>query len=147
MSRPPRHPKESIFANGLGFSVLWVGLLMGILTVATQAWFIGNSHWQTMAFNVLCLTQLGNVMAIRSENQSLFSIGIFSNKPLIGAVLFTMLLQFAITYTPVLQEIFHTEALTLKEFIIVGAVSSLVFFATELEKLIRTHINLKTKNT
>lgn len=145
MSRPPRHPKESIFANGLGYSVLWVGLLMGILTVATQAWFIDTSHWQTMAFNVLCLTQLGNVMAIRSENQSLFSIGIFSNKPLIGAVLLTMLLQLAITYVPFLQAIFHTEALTLKEFIIVGAVSSSVFFATELEKLIRKYINLKTK--
>jgi len=60
----------------------------------------------------------------------------FSNKPLIGAVLLTLALQIAITYVPFLQPIFRTEALTLKEFLLVGAVSSLVFFAVEIEKAI-----------
>jgi Ca2+-transporting ATPase len=138
MLRPPRHPKESIFSNGLGFHVLWVGLLMGAVTIGTQAWAIheGDLHWQTMAFNVLCLSQMGHVLAIRSESQSFFSQGLLSNKPLLGAVLLTLGLQLAITYVPILQPIFRTEALTLKEFIIVGIVSSLVFFAVEIEKAI-----------
>jgi len=138
MQRPPRHPKESIFAMGLGVHVMWVGLLMGALVLATQAWSIheGNAHWQTMVFNVLCLSQMGHVLAIRSESQSFFSMGMFSNKPLIGAVLLTLLLQIAVTYVPFLQPIFRTESLTLNEFLLVGAVSSLVFFAVEMEKAI-----------
>ncbi len=138
MQRPPRHPKESIFAKGLGVHVMWVGLLMGAVTLVTQAWSIheGNSHWQTMAFNVLCLSQMGHVLAIRSESQSFFSMGMFTNKPLIGAVLLTLLLQIAITYVPFLQPIFRTEALTLNEFLLVGAASSIVFFAVEIEKAI-----------
>ena len=138
MQRPPRHPKESIFAKGLGLHVLWVGLLMGALTIGTQAWAIHveDPRWQTMAFNVLCLSQMGHVLAIRSESRSFFSMGVFTNKPLIGAVLLTLGLQLAVTYVPFLQPVFRTEALTLNEFIIVGVVSSLVFFAVELEKAV-----------
>ena len=138
MQRPPRHPKESIFAQGLGVHVMWVGLLIGTLCLATQAWALqnGNTHWQTMVFNVLCLSQMGHVLAIRSESESFFSMGMFSNKPLIGAVLLTLGLQLAVTYVPLLQPIFRTEALTLKEFLLVGAVSSIVFFGVEIEKVI-----------
>lgn len=138
MQRPPRNPKESIFAKGLGVHVMWVGLLMGAVSLGIQAWSIhdGNSHWQTMVFNVLCLSQMGHVLAIRSENQSFFSMGFLSNKPLIGAVLLTLALQLAVTYVPFLQPVFRTEALTLNEFLLVGAVSSLVFFAVEAEKAI-----------
>lgn len=136
MQRPPRHPQESIFAKGLGVHVMWVGLLMGALSLGMQAWSIhdGNSHWQTIVFNTLCLSQMGHVLAIRSESQSFFSIGMFSNKPLVGAVLLTLLLQYVVTYVPFFQPIFRTEALTLNEFILVGAVSSIVFFAVEIEK-------------
>jgi P-type Ca2+ transporter type 2C len=138
MQRPPRHPKESIFAKGLGVHVMWVGFLMGALSLGMQAWSLndGTTHWQTMVFNTLCLSQMGHVLAIRSESQSFFSMGVFSNKPLIGAVLLTLLLQLAVTYVPFLQPIFRTEALTLKEFLLVGAVSSIVFFAVEIEKAV-----------
>ena len=121
--------------------MIWVGMFMAGIALSLQGWAINHGlHWQTIVFNVLCLSQLGHVMAIRSENQSLFSIGIFSNKPLIGAVLLALLLQFAITYIPFLQPIFKTEALTLNEFILVGAASSLVFFAVEIEKVISKKI-------
>lgn len=137
MSRPPRPPQQSVFANGRGLHMIWVGMLMAGVALGLQGWAINHGlHWQTIVFNVLCLSQLGHVMAIRSENQSLFSIGIFSNKPLIGAVLLALLLQIAITYIPFLQAIFKTEALTLNEFFLVGVASSLVFFAVEIEKII-----------
>ncbi len=136
MQRPPRDPKESVFAGGLGIQVLWVGLLLGAVCLLTQAWAIytHNPRWQTMVFNVLCLSQMGQVLAIRSEKQSFFSKGMLQNKPLIGAVLLTLILQVLVTYLPVLQPIFRTEALTLTEFLAVGAVSTVVFFAVEAEK-------------
>jgi Ca2+-transporting ATPase len=137
MNRPPRPPQQSVFANGRGLHMLWVGILMAGIALSLQGWAIRNGlHWQTMVFNFLCLSQLGHVLAIRSEKQSFFGVGFFSNKLLIVAVLITLLLQFVVTFTPFLQPIFQTEALTLNEFILVGAASSLVFFAVEIEKTI-----------
>src|SRR4029079_17193883 len=83
MGRPPRRPDESIFAEGLGFHVVWVGVLMAAVTLLMQALFLANGgHWRTIVFTVLCLSQLGHVLAIRSERQSLFTQGLLSNKPL-----------------------------------------------------------------
>lgn len=146
MKRPPRHPQESVFANGGGLHMIWVGMLMAGITLSLQGWAIRNGmHWQTIVFNVLCLCQMGHVLAIRSEKQSLFSIGIFSNKPLIGAVIIALLLQFVITYAPFFQPIFKTESLTLNEFLLVAAASSLVFFAVEIEKAISRKRRRTTK--
>ena len=78
---------------------------------------------------------------IISDNSSLFS-----NKPLLGAVLLTFILQFVATYTPTLHPIFKTQALTFYEFLGVGAASSLIFFGVEIEKAIsRKRISKKMK--
>ena len=136
MNRPPRPPQQSVFANGRGLHMIWVGMLMAGIALAAQSWAISHGlHWQTIVFNVLCLSQMGHVLAIRSEKYSLFTIGIFSNKPLIAAVTIALLLQFLVTYVPLLQPIFKTESLTLYEFLLVGASSSLIFFAVEIEKI------------
>lgn len=137
MNRPPRHPRESIFAHGLGAHIIWVGLLMGAVSLFTQAWVIqtGHAHWQTMVFTVLCLSQMGHVLAIRSDRESLFSQGLLSNKPLLGAFALTFILQMATIYVPFLNPIFKTEPLTLGELTLTLILSSIVFFAVEIEKL------------
>ncbi len=144
MKRPPRHPDETVFANGRGLHMIWVGLVMAAIALGTQWWAIEHDMpWQTMVFNVLCLSQLGHVLAIRSETRSLFKIGIFSNKQLLWAVLIGFVLQVALTYIPWLQPVFKTEPLTLYEFLLVGFLSSLVFFIVEIEKAVtrkRRHI-------
>ena len=139
MEKPPRHPKESVFAHGLGIHIIWVGLLMGFVTLFTQAWAIGtdHAHWQTMVFTVLCLSQMGHVLAVRSESESLFTLGLFSNKPLLGAVVLTFLLQMATIYLPFLNPIFKTEPLSLNELLITLLLSSVVFIAVEIEKWVK----------
>jgi Ca2+-transporting ATPase len=139
MSRPPRHPKESIFAHGLGWHALWVGLLMAAVVLAIQAGAIrsGYGQWQTMVFTALCLTQLGHVLAIRSEKHSLFTMGLFSNRYLLGAVVFTFAAQMLTVYVPFLNRVFRTQPLTLTELAITLALSTVVFFAVEVEKLVR----------
>ncbi|HMQ86761.1 MAG TPA: cation-translocating P-type ATPase [Flavilitoribacter sp.] len=136
MSRPPRPPGESLFARGLGRHILWVGLLMGAVCLGVQAWAIhtGNPRWQTMVFTVLTFSQMGHVLAVRSERFFLFRQGLFSNPALMGAVLLTAALQLAIIYVPFLQDIFSTQALTLKELVICVAASSVVFHGVEGEK-------------
>ena len=100
MQRPPRDPHQSVFAGGLGWFIGWVGLLIGGLTLGTRAWGIrdGDAHWQTMTFTVLCFTQLGSALAIRSSRESLFTHNLFSNKPMLSAVALSVALQLLIVY-------------------------------------------------
>jgi len=137
MQRPPRAPQENVFSNGRGYHIIWVGLLIAGLSLSAQAFSIAHGlHWQTIVFNVMCLTQMAHIMAIRSETQSLFSIGLFSNKPLLASVALSFLLQFVVTYTPLLQPVFNTQSLTWYEFLGTGILSSLLFFAVEIEKAV-----------
>ena len=114
---------------------------MAGLTLFAQAWayHMGSSHWQTIAFTVITLSQLGHVMAIRSEKESLFSIGIFSNKPLVIAVVMTFMLQMATIYVPAFNPIFKTEPLNMNELVFCFALSSVVFIAVEIEKWLIRH--------
>ncbi len=142
MARSPRHPKESLFSHGLGVHAIWVGLLMAGVALVVQAWAIrtGHAHWQTMVFTVLCLTQLGHVLAIRSEKESLFRMGLFSNSYLLGAVVFTFLLQMSTFCIPGLRPVFRTSPLTPAETVLTVLSSSVVFFAVEAEKLVRRRL-------
>ncbi len=139
MKKPPRHPKESIFAHNLGLDIIWIGLLMGGVSLFSQAWAIKTGHpsWQTMVFTVLCLSQMGNVLTIRSEKESFFSLGLFSNKPLLGAFLLTFMLQMATIYVPFLNSIFKTQPLSFGELIICLLLSSVVFLGVEIAKWTR----------
>lgn len=137
MNRPPRPPQQSVFADGRGLHMLWVGMLMAGIALCLQAWSIRNElHWQTMVFNFLCLAQFAHVLAIRSGKDSFFQVGLFSNKLMIIGIMISLALQVIITFVPFFQPIFETEALTLSEFIIVAACASLIFFAVEIEKFI-----------
>ncbi|HZB11517.1 MAG TPA: HAD-IC family P-type ATPase, partial [Chryseolinea sp.] len=139
MKRPPRTPDKSVFADGMGWHILGIGLLIGLVTIGLQAWAIKNDYdnWQTMTFTVLCFSQLGHVMAIRSTHLSTFTVGIFSNKPMILALAITIVLQLTIIYVPFFNDIFKIKPLTLTELGITAAVSTIAFWAVELEKIVR----------
>ena len=136
MQRPPRLPSESIFAHGMWQHIVWVGLTMGAVCLLLQAWSLGHSgaHWQTMVFTVLCLSQLGHALAIRSERDSTFRLGFWSNPILMATVLFTLGLQLATIYVPALNPVFKTAPLDWDELAICLLLSTVVFFAVEAEK-------------
>ena len=138
MRRPPRPPRESIFAGGMWQHMLWAGLTMAAVTLLTQAYaiHIASAHWQTMVFTVLTLSQMGHALAIRSERDSLFRQGLFSNIALLGAIALTFVLQLATIYLPALNPVFKTAPLTAQELVFCLAMSSVVFFAVEIEKLL-----------
>ncbi len=138
MKRPPRPPKQSVFTRGMWQHILWVGLLIGGLSIAGQAWAVGrgSDNWQTVVFTVLTFSQLAHVLVIRSEHQSLFSQGLLSNRPLIGAVLLTVVLHAAVVYLPPLQTVFNTAPLTAAELVLCLTLPCLVILGVELEKLL-----------
>ena len=137
MRRSPRAPDESVFARGMGYQVLWTGILIGGITLAVQWWAMrmGSPNWQTMAFTSLTMCQMFVVIAIRSDREGLHTIGVLSNKHLAGAVLLTFLLQLAVIYIPALNPIFKTAPLTAEELAISLLLPALVLVAVELEKV------------
>ncbi len=149
MRRPPRAPYESIFAGGMWQHIMWIGLAMGGVTLFAQAWAIrtGSANWQTMVFTVLTLSQMGHVLAIRSERDSLFTQGLLSNKPLLGAIALTFVLQMATIYIPWLNPIFNTAPLSMAELGFCLALSTVVFILVEIEKWLVRRGRLYTKKS
>jgi Ca2+-transporting ATPase len=148
MNRPPRKTNESLFSDGLGFHIIWVGLCMAAITLGIQAWAITreNTHWQTMVFTVLSLAQLAHVLAIKRERTLIINGGLFNNMSLIWAVLLTFGLQLAVIYLPFANAILKTAPLTLNELLICIAGAAILFHAVELEKMIKVNRS-KNKNT
>jgi Ca2+-transporting ATPase len=136
MQRPPYPPDENVFGRGMAQKILWVGILMGLISlgVGYYYWSIGNPNWQTIIFTTLTLSQMGNALALRSERESIFKIGFLSNKYLLNAVLLTLVLQLGVIYLPFLQSIFKTNPLSWQELLISLVLSTIVFWGVEIEK-------------
>ncbi len=140
MNRPPRPSGENLFAGGIAIHIIWVGMLMAAITLFTEAWALRYcpDHWQTMVFTVLSLSQLGHVLAIRSDKDFLYRQGVFSNLPLISAVLMTFILQLIVIYLPAANVVFKTQPLTLYELSFCIIASAVLFHAVEFEKWIKS---------
>lgn len=115
MNRPPRPPKENLFAGGLVSRIILTGIILTVAAIFIQWWAAGHLYdvrtQQTMVFTTLCFVQLGNALSVRSVYSSLFSSRIFANKELWGAIILTVILQLLIVYVPYLNSIFKTTGL------------------------------------
>lgn len=139
MERPPRNPKENIFSRGLGISILWSGIFLGFLTLLAQGIAIKlNLHWQTITFNVICLAQLWHAFACKSFVHSTFKIGFLSNPLLFLVIIVTFILQIGTIYIPFFNKFLKTSPLSIPELLIMLSLSFLLFFAVELEKLLKS---------
>jgi Ca2+-transporting ATPase len=136
MKRPPYPPNESIFARGMGAHIIWVGLLMGLLSlgVGYWGWSIELPAWQTILFTTLTISQMAHASVIRSSRDSILTIGLFSNPFMIAAVSLTFVLQMLVVYWAPLQNIFGTQALSMWELGLALGLSLVVFAAVEIEK-------------
>lgn len=166
MKRPPRDPGSPIVDRSMARQVLWIGLLMAIcsLGIGYNAWHgtdleiapaaavvdgHGGAHaastWQTMLFTTMVFAQLFLSLAMRSTKNSLFKIGILSNRPLIYALLLTAILQLAVIYTPFAQPFFATTALTAAQLGVSVAAAAAIFVAVEVEKWVRRMRNHESR--
>jgi Ca2+-transporting ATPase len=136
MQRPPYQPSESIFARGMGQHIIWLGPLIGLVALGVGYWYwqSGDSQWQTMTFTTLSFLQIGQALGVRSNRDSLFSIGIASNPLLLTMCFLTFALQIAVVYFQPLQFVFGTQALSLADLGTSLGLSSFVFLMIEIEK-------------
>ncbi len=139
MSRKPRNPNESIFANGLGLSIFFKGMIIGLVSLGV--FYIGLVNdvkvGRTMAFLTLSFSQFGNSLSVRSLEKSLFKIGILSNKYLIFAILCSTILVLSVILIPTLRIVFDLTILNLKQWLIVLSFSIIPFVVSEIFKILK----------
>ncbi|HRP58135.1 HAD-IC family P-type ATPase, partial [Agriterribacter sp.] len=115
MNRPPRPPKENLFAGGLISRILFTGGILAIAAIFVQWWVAQQGYdvrtQQTAVFTTLCFVQLANALSVRSVYHSMFTGGLFANRGMWGAIALTVALQLLILYVPFLHPIFKTKAL------------------------------------
>lgn len=114
MSRLPRNPKKNLFADGLWWKIMIEGAMLGMFTLL--AFSIGNRLYsvevgRTMAFLALGILELVHSFNIKSE-ESIFKIGVFENKYLIGALVLGVILQVIVVVISPLAQIFSLVPLT-----------------------------------
>ena len=136
MNRPPILPQAGIFAGGMGKHIVWLGALIGLLAlgIGFGYWSAGYQNWQTMTFTTLAFLQIGQALAIRSSDDSLFTIGIASNRLMLGMVALVFVLQAAVIYTPFLQTMFGTTPLPAIDLLITIGAGAFLFAVVEIEK-------------
>ncbi|MCB0172088.1 MAG: cation-translocating P-type ATPase [Anaerolineae bacterium] len=138
MRRPPRSTTRGIFSEGMVRTIVSMGLVMTLvcLGVGYYYWQAEQPSWQTMIFTTLVMSQLFFALAVRSERDSLFSIGLGTNPAMLGALLSTFLLQMAVIYIPFLQPIFETIPLLIPDLALSLGLSTIVLWVSEAAKFI-----------
>jgi Ca2+-transporting ATPase len=136
MRRPPYPAASGIFDRRMVRDIIWLGILMAVIALAVGYgyWQAGRVTWQTMVFTTLTLGQMFTALGVRSERSSLFSIGLLSNRSMLGAVALTFILQLGVIYIPLFQSLFNTVALSGADLALSIALGFLVLVAMEIEK-------------
>jgi Ca2+-transporting ATPase len=139
MRRPPHSTTGTVFSRDMVRMIINMGLVLTVvaLGVGYFYWQAGRPSWQTMIFTTLVLSQVFLALAVRSERDSLFTIGLGSNRAMLGAVLSTFLLQLAVIYVPWLQPILGTTALSAWDLALSLGLSTIVFWVSEVDKFIK----------
>ncbi len=136
MNRPPRDSRKSIFADGLMGKIVVEGFMIGMFTIL--AFFIGNKYYgievaRTMAFISLGMLELIHSFNVKSE-ESIFKVGLFENKYLLGAFVLGTVLQLGIIFVPSLAEIFKLTQLNATQWLITIVISIAPIIIVEIQK-------------
>ena len=136
MDKKPRDSKKGIFADGLWQRIITEGTMLGILTLV--AFSVGNYLYdievgRTMAFVCLGLLELVHSFNIKSE-ETIFKVGLFENKYLLGAFILGALLQIVVVVIPSVAEVFKLVPLTQVQWMYTFGISILPLVIMEIQK-------------
>jgi Ca2+-transporting ATPase len=118
LKQPPRDPAVGIIYPGFIFRVLTMAVLMAAGITVIFNWAIirmSLEEARTLAFCAMVVYQWFLAFNARSDERTVFKLGLLRNPWLIGAVLLALALQAAVIYVPVLQVAFHTVPLSFGE--------------------------------
>lgn len=145
MDRPPRSPREGVFARGLHLRILVTGIIISACTLAVfvfSLWYYPGDELKarTLAFTTLVMSQLVYVFQCRSEQHSIFELGLWGNLYLVGAVLISGGMHVAILHHPVLQQLFQTTSLSLDDWLLVSVFSMASLFLDTIWRMVKTSV-------
>lgn len=134
MKDVPRDPKENLFANGGYFITLLFGSVIAAITLLAFGMAPGDdlATAQTYAFTVLAVSQLFNAIGMRDLSKSVFKMNHTNNRMMIVAFLVGIGLQVLVTEIDIFNVLFETAHLSLKEWLMLGALSTGPLWAHEL---------------
>ena len=151
MKQKPRNPAESFFSDGAGLRTVIGGLLIGAVTIMAfwyghyehgysplDASIPGNTveYARTMAFMTLVIAQLFYALAMRNRHKTIFEVGFFSNKFLLGAIVLGIALQLLVIGIPFMQRAFNLQPLNAWGWAMVFILGSVPLIIKELSKII-----------
>ena len=152
MNDKPRSPKESFFAHGAGLKTILGGVLIGLITIFGYGFgyyehgyspFDKNipqdvvEYARTMAFMTIICCQLFYSLALRNNKKTIFKVGLFSNRYLIGAIVLGLLLQVLIISIPFTQHAFNLKMLDMKGWIMVVVLGLFPLIISEICKKVK----------
>lgn len=149
MDRPPRPRREPLFSAAVVRRFLFLGSIQALGVCAVFFWHIGSAGIPyadfttddpvyreaiTMVQAGIVVSQFFNAQAVRTDRESVFRIGLWSNPALIAAGLLGVAIMAAISYVPFLQAVFHTAPLDAADWAVLVAFGVLLLAAEELRK-------------
>jgi magnesium-transporting ATPase (P-type) len=156
MDRPPRPRTEGVISRAMlarawGFlGVISAALVMGgfFITLGLAGWHpgvatgpsspLGHAYHQatTVAWLGIVSCQIGTAFAVRTDHASLRSVGVFSNRFLLGGIAFSLAFAALLVYAPFVQGFFGTAALSPGQLLTVAPYPLIVWGADELRRLL-----------
>jgi magnesium-transporting ATPase (P-type) len=153
MDQPPRNQKEPLLNKKLILKAfLWYGLLSSVTSTFSYLFINIQNGWPNvplanegnpvyfkataMALAAIVFSQIGAVFNCRTEKQSLFKVGMFSNRQVNIGILAEIFIIIALVYLPPLQSVFHTSALNVSDWLLLCIWPPLIFFIEEARKVI-----------
>jgi Ca2+-transporting ATPase len=139
LEEQPRRKKSGIVYSGMLRRIVFIALFMSMVIFFIFRWElsrVGLDEARTIAFCVLVAFQWFNALNARSDQQSLFKLGFFGNRLLLGGIALAILLQAMVIYAPPFQKLFYTVPLGLGDWGIVVLVACSILVVEELRKLI-----------
>merc|ERR1719468_8797 len=149
IKRPPRDTKQAMLSKDILLNIILSAsiIVCGTLFVFKEMMEDGKvtNKDTTMTFTCFVFFDMFNALSCRSQTKSVFQLGLFSNKAFCLAVLFSLVGQMLVIYTPPLQYIFQTEALEWRELAFLVCLTSSIFFVSELKKFGERRVQARRK--
>jgi P-type Ca2+ transporter type 2C len=139
LKQPPRRPGTGLIFPGLFIRIICMAVLIGLGSFLIFRWAearMGLEHAQTLVFCTIAAFEWFIAFSARSDEHTVFKLGIFKNRILVFSIITVVLLQLAVVYVPFLQVAFHTVPLGWRDWGIIVAASGGLFLIEEIRKAI-----------
>jgi len=149
MDYPPREPNSPILTGILILRILGVSFLMLAAVFSIFVWQKQQGYplaeARTVAVNLFVMIEIAYLFNCRSLTKSMFKIGVFTNPWVLFGSATMIILQLFYTYSPVMNRIFGSQPIFLRDWLMIVAVSFLVYAIIGTEKWLRLHVFKKAR--